>query len=329
MSLATYEVIVAKAKKGDKEAQLHLALIQENPDTEKINHLKKSLTKEEISHVTKQVKADKQAVVVEKDLSDLGVSVVKETVSYIPIVGTSMALYEGIQNGTIVGTVVEEVVLKKLKVAERIAQAGGKVVKIADKFYATINGKIKNVTDSVKGYKLDTMRPGHIGGNSNKIKQEFKKGNDGKIFVKDSYVASKKGTGNNYTVFKRSDIDLDKKFIHPRTKKVTTNRELMQEGQSPYVLKNGKWQQIQLHHSRQNPQGPLFEVRDGVHRAKTNRGGEALHPYKTKRGRELNGEGGGESGKLHPDNPVDRNKFNKDREQYWKDRLKDFKKKEN
>ncbi len=44
-------------------------------------------------------------------------------------------------------------------------------------------------------------------------------------------------------------------------------------------------------------------IQQSTHRARTGEGGEALHPY----------------------NPVDRTKFNKDKNQYWKDRLKDNK----
>ena len=47
-----------------------------------------------------------------------------------------------------------------------------------------------------------------------------------------------------------------------------------------------------------------------------------MHPYKAKLGQSKNGEGSGASKKSHPTNPVDRAKFDKDREQYYKDRIK-------
>jgi len=156
------------------------------------------------------------------------------------------------------------------------------------------------------------------------------KGADGKIYIKDSYKAPERGTGNSYTVYKRNDIDLDKPIVYQDSRGrtvTTTNRELMSEGKAPYIYKNGRYQQVQLHHSRQNANGPLFEVTESTHRAKTGKGGEALHPYKTKRGQQLNGEGGGANKKSHPYHPVDRNKFNTDRNQYWKDRLRESEKK--
>ena len=105
-------------------------------------------------------------------------------------------------------------------------------------------------------------------------------------------------------------------------KQVVTNRQLMKKGQAPYVVKNGKPERIELHHSRQNAEGPLYELGSSTHKAKTGQGGEALHPYKTKRGRELNGEDSGPGKKAHPNKPVDRSKFDKDRDQYYKDRIK-------
>ena len=70
-------------------------------------------------------------------------------------------------------------------------------------------------------------------------------------------------------------------------------------------MKDGIPQQIQLHHSRQQSTGPLFEVTTSTHRAAKDSGREALHPY----GKQKN-----------PDLPVDREAFDIDRKQYWKDR---------
>jgi hypothetical protein len=149
------------------------------------------------------------------------------------------------------------------------------------------------------------------------------KGRDGKVFTKkENYQAPESGTGHDYRVYQR-EIDMDTKFIDPKTKRVTTNRELMEKGKAPYVIKNGKREQVQLHHSRQNAQGPLFELTESTHKAKTTKGREALHPYTTKRGHKLNGEGSGDKKSLHPYNPVDRTKFNTDRKEYWKQRAKE------
>jgi hypothetical protein len=98
----------------------------------------------------------------------------------------------------------------------------------------------------------------------------------------------------------------------------------MQNGNAPYVMKNGVPERIELHHSRQNAQGTLFELTEKTHKVKTGQGSEALHPYKTKLGRELNGEGSGPTNSAHPTNPVDRSSFNKDKKQYYIDRIKEI-----
>ena len=38
-----------------------------------------------------------------------------------------------------------------------------------------------------------------------------------------------------------------------------TDLELAREGKAPFIIKDGKYQQIQLHHSRQSAKGSLFE----------------------------------------------------------------------
>lgn len=60
-----------------------------------------------------------------------------------------------------------------------------------------------------------------------------------------------------------------------------------------------------MHHSRQNARGSLFEISTKTHQAKKGQGREALHPYGSKK---------------HPEFPVDRDDFGKDRQQYWIDR---------
>lgn len=85
-----------------------------------------------------------------------------------------------------------------------------------------------------------------------------------------------------------------------------TNLKYAKAGNSPYIMKDGMPQQIQLHHSRQNGRGPLFEVSRDTHvKTKSGQGREALHPYGNDK---------------HPDFPVDRKLFDKDKKQYWIDR---------
>ena len=141
------------------------------------------------------------------------------------------------------------------------------------------------------------------------------------------YQAPAKGTGYKYTVHQQKiDPDLVVEITNPRTgrKFTTTNRDLMEAGNAPYVMKNGKQSRIELHHSRQNAKGQLFEISDVTHRAKTGRGSEALHPYKTNRGRGLNGNGSGPRASQHPHYPVNRPSFNVDRTSYWQWRIKQF-----
>lgn len=149
----------------------------------------------------------------------------------------------------------------------------------------------------------------------------------GKIAADNTFFTSKvtfqapaNGTGIRYNVHQqRIDPDLVVTVTNRRTggTVTTTNGELMRAGNAPYVMKNGSFSRVELHHSRQNAQGPLFEISDITHRTKTGQGGEALHPYKTIRGRSLNGNGSGPTLGQHPFNPVDRPAFNIDRNSYW------------
>ena len=80
------------------------------------------------------------------------------------------------------------------------------------------------------------------------------------------------------------------------------------------MMKNGVPQQLQLHHSRQQSVGPLFEVTTSTHRLASGKGREALHPFGNHK---------------NPDFPVDRPQFDKDRKQYWEDRASVEKQKRN
>ncbi|WLH38402.1 HNH/ENDO VII family nuclease [Pseudomonas sp. FP2196] len=114
-----------------------------------------------------------------------------------------------------------------------------------------------------------------------------------------TWKASGNGTGNTYKVYQQNiDWDLEHKGI--------SNRDRAKKGGAPYVLKDGVPQQLQLHHSRQNGKGPLFELSMKTHlRTLKGQGREAIHPY-------------GHS--KHPDFPVDRKAFEKEVPQYCKDR---------
>jgi hypothetical protein len=120
------------------------------------------------------------------------------------------------------------------------------------------------------------------------------------IFTPGSWTAPSNGTGLRYRVFQQQ-IDWNLKV------KGVTNLERAQAGQSPYVMKDGNPQQLQLHHSRQDARGPLFETSRSTHlETKSGAGREALHPYVRQQ---------------HPNFPVNRPLFNKDVKQYWMDRV--------
>ncbi|WP_051336089.1 DUF6531 domain-containing protein [Aquimarina latercula] len=112
--------------------------------------------------------------------------------------------------------------------------------------------------------------------------------------------ASQGGTGYTYKIFQQ-DIDWD---LPVNTRNGTkTNLELAEMGRSPFVVKDGKYEIINLHHSNQNAKGPLFELSAATHQQ--NYGTNALHPHLPEK---------------HPHNPTDHKKFGVDREAYWKER---------
>lgn len=86
---------------------------------------------------------------------------------------------------------------------------------------------------------------------------------------------------------------------------VKTNLELASQGRSPFVVKNDKYSQVNLHHSKQNANGSLFELSADTHQK--NYGTNALHPHLPN---------------AHPINPVNRDVFDADREAYWQARAK-------
>ena len=107
-------------------------------------------------------------------------------------------------------------------------------------------------------------------------------------------------SGKEHTVYQH-DINWD---LPVNTRNgVKTNLEIASEGGSPFVVKNGKYSQLNLHHSKQNANGSLFELSADTHQAYY--GSNALHPHLPN---------------AHPINPVDRDSFNVDRGEYWRQR---------
>ena len=112
---------------------------------------------------------------------------------------------------------------------------------------------------------------------------------------------SKGGTGYTYKIFQQ-DVNWD--LIDSKGR---TNLDWALGGLAP-IGADGK--SINLHHSKQQANGPLFELSATSHQqyGHTN----ALHPYRVT----PNPDGT----KFNPYDPVDRKVFDVDRKQYWKDR---------
>jgi hypothetical protein len=108
---------------------------------------------------------------------------------------------------------------------------------------------------------------------------------------------SERGTGLKYKVFQR-DIDWEYQY------KGQSNLDRALNGGAPFIEIDGKPVQVQLHHSRQNANGPLFEVNANMHmKLNKENGAKALHPFLPKQ---------------HPDFPVNRLAFDVvDRPAYW------------
>ena len=107
-------------------------------------------------------------------------------------------------------------------------------------------------------------------------------------------------SGSTHTVFQQKiNWDLP---VNTRDG-IKTNLDLASEGKSPFVVKNGSYSQLNLHHSKQDGLGSLFELSADTHQAygRTN----ALHPHLPEQ---------------HPHNPVNREAFKVDRENYWMSR---------
>ena len=99
-------------------------------------------------------------------------------------------------------------------------------------------------------------------------------------------------------VVHQRDSFIDPKYISPNPK----NYELMKAGKAP---KGPDGKAIELHHVLQTPDGPLVEITNQLHRKYK----KQLH--------------------INPDNwgsVIDRSSFQNFRENYWKERTKDFEK---
>ncbi|RZK33641.1 MAG: type IV secretion protein Rhs, partial [Hymenobacter sp.] len=116
-----------------------------------------------------------------------------------------------------------------------------------------------------------------------------------------TWTAPSKGTGNTYKVYQQPiNWDLSSNGLGGVKE---TNLERATRGDTPFVKKGGKYSLINLHHSQQNAQGPLYELSAETHVKYGQK--KALHPYKPK---------------AHPDYPVDRPAFNIDKVAYWIER---------
>ncbi|OBU30168.1 hypothetical protein AYY23_21905 [Photobacterium kishitanii] len=119
-----------------------------------------------------------------------------------------------------------------------------------------------------------------------------------KTFDKSHFQAP---SGINYEVYQQK-IDWDLK-VNTRSG-IKTNLELvLEDNRSPFVMKDGKYSTVNLHHSKQNANGPLFELSAKTHQKYY--GSNSLHPYLPKK---------------HPLYPVDRGSFDIDRNAYWVER---------
>ncbi|WP_315861908.1 HNH/ENDO VII family nuclease [Cardiobacterium hominis] len=153
-------------------------------------------------------------------------------------------------------------------------------------------------------YQNPDAKPGFIP-NSTK---EYSNNN---YFVREQrWQAPQNGTKLEYRVYQQQ-IDPNAKPLI-KNGDMRTNLQLMQAGRAPYVLKNGKYEQLQLHHAQQDGRGALFELSAQTHLHLTNQTGrKAVHPYWPE---------------AHPKFPVpeDRSIFGNDQTAYWIDRAKQY-----
>ena len=156
----------------------------------------------------------------------------------------------------------------------------------------------------IEKYQNPDAQPGFI---PNSIK-EYSNNN---YFVREQrWQAPQNGTKLEYRVYQQQ-IDPNAKPLI-KNGDMRTNLQLMQAGRAPYVLKNGKYEQLQLHHAQQDGRGALFELSAQSHLHLTNQTGrKAVHPYWPE---------------AHPKFPVpeDRSIFGNDQTAYWIERAKQY-----
>lgn len=126
-------------------------------------------------------------------------------------------------------------------------------------------------------------------------------------FVREQrWQAPQNGTKLEYRVYQQQIDPNAQPLLEKGSTK--TNLQLMQEGKAPYAFKNGKYEQVQLHHAQQDGRGAIFELTEQTHLYHTNQiGRKAVHPYQNEQ---------------HPHFPVERTFFGNDQTAYWEYRAK-------
>lgn len=152
------------------------------------------------------------------------------------------------------------------------------------------------------GIVKKTAKAGAVYG-ATKVASNVVKKNKDKIF-------SKKQVNDRTVYQQKTDPNL---ITKDKFGNEVTNLDRMKKGQPPYIEKDGKLEPIELHHSRQNDKGSLFELSKSTHKiTDKDKGAKALHPYGNKK---------------NPDNPVAKDRsggFDKERTEYWKERAKGY-----
>ncbi|WP_415397925.1 HNH/ENDO VII family nuclease [Sulfurimonas sp. CS5] len=162
----------------------------------------------------------------------------------------------------------------------------------------------EGTTETIAGASTVLAVGSVVGNGKSKSGSTGKATKNNKIFTKETIDAPSGRTYNFYG----QDIDLDLEFKTPKGK-FTTNREWMKKGNNPYILDNMKNPvSTQQHHSQQNANGPIFEVKTTTHQNSNNK--QVLHPY------DKDGTG------KNPNNPVDHKEWKKDKNFINKERLK-------
>lgn len=134
---------------------------------------------------------------------------------------------------------------------------------------------MKGAISGIKNLGNGKVRVDLGGGKSVEVPEgAISKDSSGQIFIKEQCTAP---SGRTYNFYGQK-VDLDLKF-QTKSGTITTNREWMKKGNNPYVLDaNGKPVSTNQHHSQQNVNGPIFEIKTTTHQNKTNQ--QVLHPYK-------------------------------------------------